>query len=112
MSDNVAEVAADRDAHAPVLQAAVDWQEAVGSLRHFCQGNAHMLGLLKKVEEKTNAVRSVDGQGPGGMTPLISACYDGRLEDAQRLVAFGAGNLKNGNSSGPAAFIVQMVWQQ
>ena len=93
MSDSAAETAADRDAHAPVLQAAVDWQDAVGSLRDFLSGNAHMLCLLNKLEEKTNAVRSVDVQGPGGMTPLLSACYDGRLEDAQRLVAFGAGNL-------------------
>ena len=105
MSDSAAETAADRDAHAPVLQAAVDWQDAVGSLRDFLSGNAHMQNLLKQVEEKTNAVRSVDVQGPGGMTPLLSACYDGRLEDAQRLVAFGAGNLLKNEPIFPLAYI-------
>ena len=105
--DVAADLAADVAAHHEVVLAARERQDAVRALAAL-SANAHKgsdnsrvrFELEKKIAQLTEKhTGAVDAVGPGGRTPLLVVCGQGRVDDVTALLALGVDPRKEGDVS-------------
>ena len=103
-----ADLAADVAAHQEVVLAARERQDAVRALAAL-SANAHKesdntrvrFELEKNIAQLTEKHKgAVDAVGPGGRTPLLTVCAQGRADDMTALLALGADPGKEGDMDG------------
>ena len=93
-----ADVAADVAAHRAVVLAARERHEAVHALAMLSAKAEEATGkscAQVELEEKIAGLKgkfkgAADAVGPGGLTPLLLACMQGKADDVAALLALGA----------------------